>query len=129
MIQKFQQAERIYIPNYSEKTDTMNLKNILSENYEIPDGSLERINEFISNDRGLEKIIFELPSLIQKKTLYINIKLKFYDEFKDKYLQLEVNITTSLNTQTFLKVEYELEQQLYELFEGNSADNLLLIME
>ena len=129
MIQKFQETERIFVPSYEEKTSTITLENFIKENFQIPNEDLKKICEFVSHDRELEKIIFELPNLIQKEIAYEKLQIKFYEEFQEDYLQLEVNIFTSIDTITSLKIEDLLEQRLYELFESNSADKILLIME
>lgn len=129
MIQKFQRTEQIYIPRNGEKTNTINLKNFIIKNFEIPDEDLERICEFISNDNQLEKIIFELPHIIQNEISYDKLQIKFYDEFQEDYLQLEVTVLTSLDITTSLKVEDKLEEKLYESYENNSADKILIIME
>ena len=129
MIQKFQETERTFVPSYEEKTSTITLENFIKENFQIPNEDLKKICEFVSHDRELEKIIFELPNLIQKEITYEKLQIKFYEEFQEDYLQLEVNIFTSIDTITSLKIEDLLEQRLYELFESNSADKILLIME
>lgn len=129
MIQKFQETERIFVPSYEEKTSTVTLEKFIMENFQTPDDDLERICEFISRDGELEKIILELPALIRSEITYDKLQIKFYEEFQDDYLQLEVDIFTSTDVVTSLKVEDKLEQQLYELYDNNSADKLLLIME
>jgi hypothetical protein len=129
MIQKFQETERIFVPSYEEKTSTITLEKFITENFQIPNDNLKKICEFVSHDRELEKIIFELPNLIQKEITYEKLQIKFYEEFQEDYLQLEVNIFTSIDTITSLKIEDQLEQKLYELFESNSADKILLIMD
>ena len=129
MIQKFQETERIFIPSYEEKTSTITLEKFIKENFQIPNDDLKKICEFVSHDRELEKIIFELPNLIQKEITYDKLQIKFYEEFQEDYLQLEVNIFTSIDTLISLKIEDRLEQRLYELFESNSTDKILLIME
>lgn len=129
MIQKFQETERIFIPSYEEKTSTITLEKFIIENFQIPNDDLKKICEFVSNDTELEKIIFELPNLIQSEITYDKLQIKFYEEFQEDYLQLEINIFTSIDTITSLKIEDRLEQRLYELFESNSADKILLIME
>ncbi|MBQ2654621.1 MAG: hypothetical protein IJF83_13795 [Methanobrevibacter sp.] len=98
-------------------------------NFLIPDNDLERICEFISKDNELEKIIFQLPFLIQREISYDKLQIKFYDEFQEDYLQLEVLISTSTDVVTSLKIEYTLERELYDLFDSNSADKLLVIMQ
>lgn len=127
-MQKFQKANHIFIPSY-EKTSTMSLKNFIMNNFLIPDNDLERICEFISKDNELEKIIFQLPFLIQREISYDKLQIKFYDEFQEDYLQLEVLISTSTDVVTSLKIEYTLERELYDLFDSNSADKLLVIMQ
>ena len=129
MIQKFQETERIFIPSYEEKTSTITLEKFIKENFQIPNDDLKKICEFVSHDKELEKIIFELPNLIQKEITYDKLQIKFYEEFQEDYLQLEVNIFTSIDTLISLKIEDRLEQRLYELFESNSTDKILLIME
>lgn len=129
MIQKFQETERIFIPSYEEKTSTIPLEKFITENFQIPDDDLKKICDFVSHDSELEKIIFELPNLIRNEITYDKLQIKFYEEFQEDYLQLEINIFTTIDITTSLKIEDKLEQRLYELFESDSADKLLLIME
>ena len=129
MIQKFQKTERIFIPSYKEKTGTMTLEKFLMENFQVPDDDFEKICRFIRQDSGLEKIIIELPNLIQSEITYDKLQIKFYEEFQEDYLQLEINVFTPIDTVTSLKVEEKLEEKLYELYDHNSADKLLIIME
>lgn len=129
MIQKFQKAEQLFIPNNEETISTIDLEKFIIEHFQIPDNDLERISKFISQDNELEKIIFELQNLIKSKISYDKLQIKFYDEIQEDYLQLEVNIFTTMNIETSLKLEDELEQQLYELYDCNSADKILIIME
>ena len=129
MIQKFQETERIFHPSYKEKTGTITLEKFLMENFQVPDDDFEKICRFVRQDSGLEKIIFELPNLIQSEITYDKLQIKFYEEFQEDYLQLEVNVFTPIDTVTSLKVEEKLEEKLYELYDHNSADKLLIIME
>ena len=129
MIQKFQETERIFHPSYKEKTGTITLEKFLMENFQFPDEDFEKICGFVRQDIGLEKIIFELPNLIQSEITYDKLQIKFYEEFQEDYLQLEVNVFTPIDTVTSLKVEEKLEEKLYELYDHNSADKLLIIME
>ena len=129
MIQKFQKTERIFIPSYKEKTNTITLEKFLMENFQFPDEDFEKICGFVRQDIGLEKIIFELPNLILSEIKYNKLLIKFYDDFQEDYPQLEVNIFTPIDTVTSLKVEEKLEEKLYELYDHNSADKLLIIME
>lgn len=129
MIQKFQETERIFVPSYEKKTSTISLEKFITENFQIPDDDLERICEFINQDSELEKIIFELPALIRNEITYDKIQIRFYAEFQEDYLQLEINIFTSIDPVSSLNVEDKLEQKLYELYGSNSADKILLIMK
>lgn len=129
MIQKFQKAERIFNPTYKEKTNTIDLETFIMKNFQTPDNDLKRICEFIRQDLEFERIVYNLPDLIKKEIQYDKLHIKFYDEFQDEYLRLEVHIITSIDIAVSLEIEYELEQELYGLYEKNSADKLLLIME
>ena len=48
MIQKFQKAERIFIPVNSIKTETKNLKDFIIENFKVQYNELNKIYEFIN---------------------------------------------------------------------------------
>lgn len=128
MINEFQKAETVFIPS-QRLPETMNLENFIKENFQIPNNDLERILDFVKSDIGLEKIIFELPRLIKSKLSYDKLQIKFYDEFQNDYLQLEVSIFSSIDVSTSLKLEEMLEHQLYELYDCNSADKILIILE
>ena len=102
MIQKFQETERIFIPSYEEKTSTIPLEKFITENFQIPDDDLKKICDFVSHDSELEKIIFELPNLIRNEITYDKLQIKFYEEFQEDYLQLEINIFTTIDITTSL---------------------------
>ena len=127
MIQKFQKAERNFIPEYEQTTITENLEKFIKENFKIPDNDLERICSFIRKDRELEKIIFELPAIVQNKIQYKELQIRLYDEFQnEEYTQLEVIIFADTDVKTSLKLENELENELYDM---ESTDKILIIME
>lgn len=77
---------------------------------------------------GVEKIIFQLPELIQNEVSYDKLQISFCEEFQNEFLQLEISIFTSMEISDCLKIEDRLEQQLYELFDWDSADKVLLVM-
>lgn len=129
MIQKFQKAERMFIPTYEEKTSPLKLKKFITDNFQIPDNDLERICEFISSDRQLEKIIFELPTLIQSKIQYNGLQIKFYDEFQSDELVLEVTAFSSMEFNRSLEKEDEFIHILYDRYDERSADKLLIFIE
>ena len=60
MIQK---AEQIFIPIKNVETDTLKLKNFISDNFQIPNDNLDIFCEFINQDIELKKIIFQLPDI------------------------------------------------------------------
>ena len=62
MIQK---AEQIFIPIKNVETDTLKLKNFISDNFQIPNDNLDIICEFLNKDIELKKIIFQLPDILK----------------------------------------------------------------
>ena len=90
MIQKFQKTERIFHPSYKEKTGTITLEKFLMENFQVPDDDFKKICRFVRQDSGLEKIIFELPNLIQSEITYDKLQIKFYEEFQEDYLLIQI---------------------------------------
>ena len=60
MIQK---AEQIFTPIKNVETDTLKLKNFISDNFQIPNDNLDIFCEFINQDIELKKIIFQLPDI------------------------------------------------------------------
>ena len=78
MIQK---AEQIFIPIKNVETDTLKLKNFISDNLDI-------ICEFINKDIELKKIIFQLPDIIKQAVSYYNLSIIFFDEFQDEFTQI-----------------------------------------
>ena len=114
MIQKYQKAERIFAPSNNIKNTYDNLEKFMIENFQIPDNDLKRICQFIRKDNTLEKIIYDLPRLIQSEISYNRLQIKFYDEFQDDELVLEVTAFFSLNIENILKKEDELIHRLYE---------------
>lgn len=129
MIQKYQKAERIFAPSNNIKNTYGNLEKFMIENFQIPDNDLKRICQFIRKDNTLEKIIYDLPRLIQSEISYNRLQIKFYDEFQDDELVLEVTAFFSLNIENILKKEDELIHRLYENYSEKSADKILIFIE
>ena len=129
MIQKYQKAERIFAPSNNIKNTYGNLEKFIIENFQISDNDLKRICQFIREDNNLEKIIYDLPRLIQSEISYNRLQIKFYDEFQDDELVLEVTAFSSLNIENILKKEDELIHRLYENYSEKSADKILIFIE
>lgn len=129
MIQKYQKAERIFAPSNNIKNTYDNLEKFMIENFKIPDNDLKRICQFIRKDSNLEKIIYDLPRLIQSEISYNRLQIKFYDEFQDDELVLEVTAFSSLNIENILKKEDEIIHRLYENYSEKSADKILIFIE
>ncbi len=126
MIQK---AEQIFIPIKNIETDTLKLKKFISDNFCIPDDNLDIICEFITHDIELKKIIFQLPEMIKQQVFYDKLAIKFFDEFKEDFTQLEIGIYVKLDPKSSLDIEQQLEHKLYQSFQWDSVDKILLIME
>ena len=129
MIQKYQKAERIFAPSNNIKNTYDNLEKFMIENFQIPDNDLKRICQFIRKDNTLEKIIYDLPRLIQSEISYNRLQIKFYDEFQDDELVLEVTAFSSLNIENILKKEDELIHRLYENYPEKSVNKILIFIE
>ena len=129
MIQKYQKAERIFAPSNNIKNTYDNLEKFMIENFQIQDNNLKRICQFIRKDNTLEKIIYDLPRLIQSEISYNRLQIKFYDEFQDDELVLEVTAFSSLNIENILKKEDELIHRLYENYSEKSVNKILIFIE
>lgn len=129
MIQKYQKAERIFAPSNNIKNTYGNLEKFIIENFQIPDNDLKRICQFIKEDNNLEKIIYDLPRLIQSEISYNRLQIKFYDEFQDDEVVLEITAFSSLNIENILKKEDEIIHRLYENYSEKSADKILIFIE
>ena len=129
MIQKYQKAERIFAPSNNINNTYDNLEKFMIENFQIPDNDLKRICQFIRKDNTLEKIIYDLPRLIQSEISYNRLQIKFYDEFQDDELVLEVTAFSSLNIENILKKEDELIHRLYENYSEKSVNKILIFIE
>ena len=129
MIQKFQKAERIFVPKINENNPTKNLKKFLIDNFQIPDNDLDRICDFIRNDTELEKIIFELPNIIQGEISYEKLQIKFYEEFQEDELVLEVTAFSSLEYEKLLDIEDNFIHNLYNKFSEKSVDKIIVFIE
>ncbi len=117
------------MPSNEDKTKTMPLYDFLIKNFQVPNNDLERICNFISKDTKLERIIFDLPSLIQSNMQYEKLQINFNDELEDGCLHLEVGIFSPLDIQNSLKLENSLEEQLYDLYDWDSCDKVILNVE
>ncbi len=129
MIQNYQKAERIFAPSNNIKNTYGNLEKFIIENFQIPNNDLKRICQFIREDNNLEKIIYDLPRLIQSEISYNRLQIKFYDEFQDDEVVLEITAFSSLNIENILKKEDEIIHRLYENYSEKSADKILIFIE
>ncbi len=114
------------LPSNEDNANAMPLNEFLIKNFQVPNNDLERICNFISKDTKLEKIIFDLPGLIQSKGKYEKLQINFNDELEDGCLHLEVGIFSPLDIQNLLKLENRLEEQLYDLYDWDSCDKVIL---
>lgn len=117
------------LPSNEDNANAMPLKEFLIKNFQVPNNDLERICNFISKDTKLEKIIFDLPGLIQSKGKYEKLQINFNDELEDGCLHFEVGIFSPLDIQNLLKLENRLEEQLYDLYDWDSCDKVILNAE
>ena len=117
------------ISSNEDKTKTMPLNEFLIKNFQVPNNDLKRICNFISKDSKLERIIFDLPDLIQRNGKYEKLQINFNDELEDGCLHLEVGIFSSLDIQNLLKLENRLEEQLYDSYDWDSCDKVILNVE
>lgn len=75
-------AEQIFIPIKNVETDTLKLKNFISDNFQIPNDNLDIFCEFINQDIELKKIIFQLPEIIKQAVSYDNLSIKYLMKFR-----------------------------------------------
>ncbi len=129
MIQKFQESERIFISTNEIQNSTKSLENFIGEHFEVPDNNLKQIYKFIKQDINLENLIYDLPHLIQKEVTYQKMQIKFYDEFQDDELILEITVFSRLNIEDVLKHEEKFIHRLYEKYPEKSADKVLIFIE
>ena len=129
MIQKFQESERIFIPTDKIKNSTRTLEKFITENFELPDNNLKQINSFIKQDRDLENLIYDLPQLIKKEMTYQKMQIKFFDEFQDDELILEITVFSRLKIDEILNYEDAFIHRLYEKYPEKSADKVLIFIE
>ena len=122
MIQKFQESERIFISTDKIQNSTRTLEKFITENFEIPDNNLKQINSFIKQDTDLE-------NLIQKEVTYQKMQIKFFDEFQDDELILEITIFSRLKIDEVLNHENAFIHRLYEKYPEKSADKVLIFIE
>ena len=113
---KFQKTERIYYPNTDYKFNSDVLTEFLTDNFTIPDDNLNEISCFIDKDKELKRILFELPELIKKEFPNDEIQIRFYEEFKQDELILEIGIFTSFDEKSSFEKEKKLENQLYDKY-------------
>lgn len=129
MIQKFQESERIFISTDKLQNSTRTLEKFITENFELPDNNLKQINSFIKQDTDLENLIYDLPQLIQKEVTYQKMQIKFFDEFQDDELILEITIFSRLKIDEVLNHENAFIHRLYEKYPEKSADKVLIFIE
>ena len=129
MIQKFQESERIFIPTTKIKNSTRTLEKFITENFELPDNNLKQINSFIKQDMDLENLIYDLPQLIQKDVIFQKMQIKFFDEFQDDELILEITVFSRLKIDEILKHEDAFIHRLYEKYPEKSADKVVIFIE
>ena len=125
---EFQKTERIYHTNNDYKFNSNDLTEFLTNNFAIPDENLKDLSCFIDKDDELKRIMLELPSLIKKEFPNDKVQIKFYEEFKQDELILEIGIFTSFDEKTSFEKEKKLENALYDKYNWDSADKILIIM-
>ena len=126
---EFQKTERIYHPHTDYKFDSNGLTEFLTDNFTIPNDNLKDISSFIDKDEELKRILLELPDLIKKEFPNDKVQIKFYEEFKQDELILEIGIFTSFDEKSSFEKEKKLENALYDKYNWDSADKILIIME
>ena len=127
-MQYFQKTEQIYVPQ-TEMTPIQDISKFVLDCFKIPDNNLEEITSFIKKDKELEKIIYDLPNLIKKEFPKDDIQIKFYDEFQEYELMLEIGIFTSFDEESSFEKEKSLENYLYDNYDWDAVDKVLIIME
>ena len=127
-MQQFQKTEQTYIPQ-NKVSLIKTIDEFIFNNFKLPNDNLKEISSFIKEDNELEKIIYELTDLIKKEFPKDVLQLKFYDEFEEFELILEIGIFTSFDEETSFEKEKNLENYLYDNYNWNSSDKLLITME
>ncbi len=105
MQQNYSQRLELQIPHENIYTglEIINKKDykfdkFLNDNYEFPSANFNDINNFISEDYELEKIIYGLPEIISKEFPHSPIQLDF-SKFSNKDI-LEIVIKTPFDGKT-----------------------------
>ncbi|MBQ2666803.1 hypothetical protein [Methanobrevibacter sp.] len=126
---EFQKSVPSYTRSVDLKSNNNDLVELIKNNFKIPNNDLDNIISFIDEDEELKKIIFELPSIIRKEFPDDDMQIKFYDEFQESELILEVGIFSSFDEKSSFEKEKSLENNLYEKYDWDSVDKILILME
>ncbi|WP_298499171.1 hypothetical protein [uncultured Methanobrevibacter sp.] len=118
-------VKRAAAPNSEPQFENTNLLKLIGDNFKIHGDNPNKIYSFIKKDNELEKIIFDLPNLIKKEFPHDKLQIKF----NETELILEVGIFTSFGEKTSFEKEKKLENQLYDNYNWDSADKILIVME
>lgn len=126
---KFQKAEQAYCPNVEPEFDNDDIEDFLIENFKIPDNNLNQISSLINEYGELKKIILDLPEMIKKEFPNDEMQIRFYDEFQEYELILEIGIFSSFDEESSFEKEKRLDRLLYDKYDCDAADKIIILME
>ena len=81
------------------------LEEFLKNNFKFPSNNIEEINDFIGNDKEMEKIIFDLPEILSKELQYTTLSINFMKETDSSEKILEIVIYSDLESKILLQKE------------------------
>lgn len=109
------------IPNKKES-----LNEFLTNNFEFPSNNLLEINEFISKDLELEKIIKDLPEIISKEFSERKLTIDFSNESCE---EIDVTIFTDLNGKISSNKQSKIDNHLFDNYNWDAVNKILVCVE
>lgn len=104
-----------------------NLIKFLKKNFKFPSTNLNEINEFISLDTELMKIIYDLPKLITSKLKYNWVSLDFMKETDINEKILEIIIYSPLEDEILLQKEDLISDEIIDKYPKAKKEYLILV--
>lgn len=134
MQQNFTQRLEMQIPKENAytgleimKKGNTPLEEFLKNHFKLPSNNIAEINDFIHNDKEMEKIIFDLPEILSKELKYSNISIDFMKETDPSEKILEIVVYSDLESKTLLQKEDLICDMLIDKYPKSKLEYIILV--
>lgn len=134
MHQNYTQKLEMQIPQENTYTGLENLQKenvsldkFLKNHFKFPSSNFDEINEFIINDKEMEKIILNLPEIISKELSCRKLSIDFMKETDPNEKILEIVIYSDLESEQLLQKEDLLCDMLIDKYPKTTIEYIILV--